>query len=531
MKWFVARPGGAQGPFSDAELRALAQSRRLGRTDLLANDGAATWRHAGRVLADAFPRINWVPPSIAALLAFVLAALAAWCFLATDDWSLAFHATDLRALFWVAAIACPASLALVTWLTRAAARESTRWSAIRDLILPTIAIATSLLAIKLHVISTTAAIADEQFTYKLESPSPTVIRFSGEIGRRFPADLRAAVQSTTRTIEVLYSDGGAIGPAVAAADVIRWNRLNIRVVGTCYSACVALFSAAQYRELVPSALLGLHRSTDLFDGGDLVAGDEAYVQLLRDAGFSERILKQRLSYSPGDMWRLRPTEVRLELPKFGFIDPKTNRPIEDAAANLLFVSDQFGLMGEEVARHSAEAFRWAYMIAPEVVGKHGAALGTAFRSGDQSAMEKASTQIILGGMRVALATAQPALVREYWQMEGGFSEEAFRAQEFVRCGAPSATEKEKLVAFISLKNRVMASSVQSGTPVPSFTDGDVARFQNVMIENFPTRSIPAEEFDPMTPRASCALGVAVSRAMLKSSDTDLLLFNAINSAE
>ena len=88
-----------------------------------------------------------------------------------------------------------------------------------------------------------------------------------------------------------------------------------------------------------------------------------------------------------------------------------------------------------------------------------------------------------------------------------------------------------MAAFIRAKNDVMSSSLRSSIAQVEPTEQDLARYRQRIVALMPNLNIPASEFDPPSPRAVCAMSLAMADAIIKGNDSDVRLFAAMNSQQ
>lgn len=532
MSWWVARPGRAEGPFNADELREQARVGALLRDDLVASTDGMRWQRAARAVPDAFPQASWAGPIAAVLLFALLLAGALAIYLSNDRWSTTLSAPLLMAA-WLSVIPVAVGTAwAIARLMRGAAAASGGWRALRAWMVPIVLGASLLIIARLKSVHDAAVLSDEIYRFTLVERSSEVIRFEGEIGRRFAHDLRAAKTGATRVIEIADSKGGSLDAALDAAEFIQWNQLSVRVLGRCQSACVALFAASPKRQVSPLAEIGLHRSSSILEGEAPGTVDADYADVLRQARFSEAILQKRLETPAEQMLTLLPTRDMSALPSIEFVHPDTYEPIDAGQANLHYVANMFAKETTEVSQVVGETLGLVIRAAPDLASTHGAELGAAFHSNDGNQFGLGMARLVQTTFQRSLREAGPDSVRDYWALERSMSEPAFVSGDYATCGAPSMDQPNDVAKIARAKNRVITSALEGPKQsAPAFSDADVTRFQALLWQQIPSREIPSTEFDPITPRAKCALGVAVARVMVNASDADLPLFNAINVAE
>lgn len=151
--------------------------------------------------------------------------------------------------------------------------------------------------------STTMANIDEAQMSVQEGGS--VLRIEGSVGRNFATDMKAHLDAhpSVRRIDIT-SGGGYANPGLEAARLINRNNLTVRVRSHCASMCVALWAAANQRQLEADAVIGLHQWNPQCDARPDEAErkecqyqvqfatehNSSYTAWLRAAGFSQRLL-------------------------------------------------------------------------------------------------------------------------------------------------------------------------------------------------------------------------------------------------
>ena len=167
------------------------------------------------------------------------------------------------------------------------------------------------------------------------SDNGTVLSIVGGVGREFARDLDAIITAHPGLQRVdITSGGGYSMVGYDAARLIRRNNLVVRVKSHCASICVALWAAANQRQMEANAVLGLHQWTAQCD---VMSGEErrqcervaqfatevstTYEAWLRSAGFSPRLIALQASTAAHDIAVLRPDQLRAEGVDFTVVPP------------------------------------------------------------------------------------------------------------------------------------------------------------------------------------------------------------------
>ena len=162
--------------------------------------------------------------------------------------------------------------------------------------------------------STTMANIDEAQMSVQEGGS--VLRIEGSVGRNFATDMKAQLDAhpSVRRIDIT-SGGGYANPGLEAARLINRNNLTVRVRSHCASMCVALWAAANQRQMEADAVIGLHQWNPQCDARpDEAERKECHYQVqfatehnssynawLRAAGFNQRLLNLQSQTASEDM--------------------------------------------------------------------------------------------------------------------------------------------------------------------------------------------------------------------------------------
>ena len=152
----------------------------------------------------------------------------------------------------------------------------------------------------------------------------------GRITSGFEDELRLKIAQNPKMKRIyIESPGGLILEAKRAARLINEHSISVRVAGTCASACVHLWAAADRRELTTNARLGLHagRPKKKAPGPlELVAAparQKIADDMLRHAGFPDSLIsKARQIPNESVLW-LTPAELSAAGVRFALIEPAT----------------------------------------------------------------------------------------------------------------------------------------------------------------------------------------------------------------
>lgn len=510
------------------ELTEFARSGVLQRDDRVARPGDTHWRRAGALLPDAFPRVGWFAPVLGLVLALLPAAYALSLVQEGEqNWS-KFSVEDFRSL--VAGISAMVVGAITggAWLLARPSRLSTRWAALRMAALSVGSLAVVFTSARLFSLLHVFAVLDSMFVHTVESKASGVVQLSGVIGRRLAVDLESAVTPTTRILVIADSPGGSVDSAIAAAKFIRSKGLTVRVEKSCMSACVALFAAARQRELYPNAVLGLHQSSAVIEGGDASAVDRQYDDLLRQSGFSEAVLARRSKTLPNDMDLLLPTRDADSMPSFVFVDERSNQPLSPGHAGIIYVAAQLSKEPAESVQLLGQSVLLAMRVHPELASLHGVRMAARWHAREIPALQTTISDLVDTALQRAMPLAEPEVARAYWRLERQFAAAAFARGDYAHCGSPGTDKPTEVASFIRAKNDVMSSSLQASMAQVEPTDQDLARYQERIVALMPPHNIPASEFDPPSPRAVCVLGMALADAIIQGSDSDVRLFAALS---
>lgn len=302
---YLHRDGRADGPYPEDELRQAFDSGALPARTLSWRAGETRWTWVGRRwatpasrrLAGAGMALAWA--SVAALVLLIYAA---------DDWlPLAyrgFHAT-------LAMIAAAMTLAIggLALRGRGMRRQTGRVGA------GTVAAAHALLVC--GIVSgfvlvnrwTDDAARERMGNATLQrSADGRVLHVDGEIGARFVADLRRALdRSPALQRIVVNSPGGLVDDAIEAGALLRGRQVAVRIEKRCASACVLLWASSGRPEISADAHVGLHRTAVALEMPEawrryvLARSDRHERAVLEQAGFDAALLALRDDTAPGDM--------------------------------------------------------------------------------------------------------------------------------------------------------------------------------------------------------------------------------------
>lgn len=144
----------------------------------------------------------------------------------------------------------------------------------------------------------------------------SVLRIEGSVGRNFATDMKAQLDAhpSVRRIDITSGGGYAI-PGLEAARLINRNNLTVRVRSHCASMCVALWAAANQRQMEADAVIGLHQWNPQCDARPEEAErkechyqvqfatehNSSYNAWLRAAGFNQRLLNLQTQTASEDI--------------------------------------------------------------------------------------------------------------------------------------------------------------------------------------------------------------------------------------
>lgn len=161
--------------------------------------------------------------------------------------------------------------------------------------------------------STTMANVDEAQMSVQEGGN--VLRIEGSVGRNFATDMKAMLDAnpSVRRIDIT-SGGGYANPGLEAARLINRNNLTVRVRSHCASMCVALWAAANQRQMEADAVIGLHQWNPQCDARPEAERKECHYQVqfatehsssysawLRAAGFNQHLLNLQSQTASEDL--------------------------------------------------------------------------------------------------------------------------------------------------------------------------------------------------------------------------------------
>ena len=153
----------------------------------------------------------------------------------------------------------------------------------------------------------------------------------GLLDEEFEAEMRKAVADNPGLKRAyVESLGGRSMVAKRIAQLFNSKNISMRVGGKCASACVALWAATDRRELTEKARLGLHAGVPVKEAPRLVediassARQKSTDDMLRNAGFSERLIAKGRQTPHDSMLWLTPAELASEGIKFTLISAPPN---------------------------------------------------------------------------------------------------------------------------------------------------------------------------------------------------------------
>ena len=186
------------------------------------------------------------------------------------------------------------------------------------------------LAILLAVLISPAIASEPQFKIIPAVPLQQFMAF-GRITDGFEAEMRKAIARSPNLKRVyIESTGGKTLEAKRTAQLLNTHGITIRVAGRCASACVGLWAATDRRELTATARLGLHagipvkKAPGAFEAIASPARMKLADDMLRHAGFSERLLAKARKVPPNSILWLTPTELAADGVRFTLTSPPPN---------------------------------------------------------------------------------------------------------------------------------------------------------------------------------------------------------------
>ena len=318
---YLRADGRTVGPFDEAELRGRVAAGELPLATMSWCEGEDTWVTLAR---------RWrVPENRAAPLAAIAGiAGTATAFFWLEPWMYAAPLPLQRA--GVSAAACAAlvlpAIACSVGYWRHTARRGK----------PTfLAVASTIAALLLGLGAAGQALilgtilenrrATENGSIWYE-PSLDALVIDGGLGVSLVPDLeRELARLPDLGLVLIDSGGGLLDDAITAGRLLAERNLTVRVDGECASACVALWSAVPDREMTEDSWLGLHRTSS---EGNLPAswlrawtaeGDARQAALMREAGFSARLLAAQRETPPEEMHWISAREAADEGVRFRLV--------------------------------------------------------------------------------------------------------------------------------------------------------------------------------------------------------------------
>ncbi len=193
-----------------------------------------------------------------------------------------------------------------------------------------------------------SAPAGEENAVVAAAPEGDVLHVSGVIGSQFEPDVRDALQKhpSIRRV-VVASPGGLRAQALRVGSLINRRGLTVRVEGRCASACVLLWATAQSREMTADSRIGLHGSSldpdlpipEAMRRQLIERNDRETDEVLRKAGFSQRVVAMGAATPPSTMTWFTPGELQVEGVPFRLL----------AAPDAHAAADDAGVIGSSVA--------------------------------------------------------------------------------------------------------------------------------------------------------------------------------------
>lgn len=194
--------------------------------------------------------------------------------------------------------------------------------------------------------TTMANIDDAQMSLQEGS---SVLRIEGSVGRNFATQMKTLLDAnpSVRRIDIT-SGGGYANPGLEAARLINRNNLTVRVRSHCASMCVALWAAANQRQMEADAVIGLHQWNPQCDARPEEERKECHYQVqfatehnssynawLRAAGFNQHLLNLQSQTASEDMAVLLAPQLWENGVDFTVVDSNGARMSRDAVLQQL----------------------------------------------------------------------------------------------------------------------------------------------------------------------------------------------------
>ena len=185
-----------------------------------------------------------------------------------------------------------------------------------------------LLATAIVTLTFSASAADPEFKI---FPAPSIGQFMvfGKISDGFEQQMRSAIDQNPKIrLVVIESPGGLSLEAKRTAKLLNEHHISIRAGGRCASACALLWAATDSRQLSPTSRIGLHSgrakkvAPALLEGAASRARTNISNDMLRRAGFSERLIARGNSVPVSEVLWLTPSDLAEDGVKFTLVSTK-----------------------------------------------------------------------------------------------------------------------------------------------------------------------------------------------------------------
>jgi hypothetical protein len=431
---WLRNDGLTQGPMDEEEARRRFKAGDLAASTMSWRSGEPGWRSLGRRWGAPQRGQGWHFLSWSLLLCGV-ALLLGWGELWEARMPLDEQAGPKMmlggAILAALLAAGGASYVLATWLRR----RTLTPAAVHVLLLVVLSIALALPQQHLRADGLALMHASPNAGVQL-SADGSRLEISGEIGPRLLADVQQAYadQPGVRLL-VLDSPGGLM---VQAERVGRWisaQKVPVLIESECSSACVLLWAASPDRRMLPSARLGLHRSSNRMDlpssalRESIENADIRYRQLLREAGFGQELLEIHERTGAGDMHWLSSAELADHEVELTVVDA-AGRPVPDSRLRWesliarLGQGDPLAVLMTAVGEHL-----------PEQMDTHASRLYWSADNGNARVFQHHRDAMLVEVKRQALLRARDEAILSWWEPERAMYAEAFASRDARRCAA------------------------------------------------------------------------------------------------
>lgn len=531
MTWYIDRPASTEGPFTIEEVRSLVRDGKIRRDDRLAQHGTPRWVRADRIVGEAFPKIAISKHFLAIFLISLPSCIAATLMIFSPAMQTELSNSVLKSTYGAASLLAALAVAALVMITKGPAASSTGWRAVQYLGASIGVLGLIFTGAVSRTGWVSAQYVDDHFVHQIQIVQPGVIRITGQIGRLFAHDLERAIKSQPGpTIIEIDSKGGMLESAMAATHLMSAPSITVRIRNECLSACVALFAAAPNRELMPSARIGLHRASDVLSTHGAEVDETAYRQLLIKKGFSTTVMERQKTTPANNMIYLKPTSDVFNLPQFTIVD-RFGRYMSSTQAHVYHTADVVRAGNTVGTQHVAEILELIAEGLPDVVALKGYALNEAMQGENPKRVQDQIQSLIDTALLQALASSSVETTRAYWEVLSNRGPTAFIRQDYAACGGGTDEATIALIAGIKLEVFRSAKSRQWRKHEPMLAASGVARFQLHVAERPIVATVDRKEFDPPTPRATCAWSIAMAEVIKTMDDEEVLKLMAYNASE